>query len=81
VTCRSPRGWRPGAVAYRTITGCLPLQQPFRERGFVLPGRLPADVAAAADHMEGVVERPEALLAAVHAIERTIADEVVFSPA
>jgi biotin carboxylase len=37
-----------GAVAYRTITGRLPLQQPFRERGFFLPGRLPADVAAAA---------------------------------
>ncbi|GAA2586264.1 hypothetical protein GCM10010399_15350 [Dactylosporangium fulvum] len=31
--------------------------------------------------VEGVVERPEAVLTAVRAIERTIADQVVFSPA
>lgn len=31
--------------------------------------------------VEGVAKRPEAVLAAVRAIERTIADEVVFSPA
>ncbi|WP_422769183.1 ATP-grasp domain-containing protein [Plantactinospora sp. WMMC1484] len=31
--------------------------------------------------VEGVAERPEAVLAAVRAIERTIADELVFSPA
>lgn len=38
--------WR-GTVAYQVITGRLPLKEPFRESGFIIPGRLPEAEEAA----------------------------------